>query len=207
MSGKDRLKQLRNALGLSQPQLAAVTGISTHTINNVEGGYQKLSVRMALDLRTSIVQTPDGILRTVTEDSPIKSDESKLRIDWLVTGEGEPFENSLKTPDKIVLSVDGETVFLPKNQNIRFFRITDDSMSPEFSPSEIIAVDIQNIDFKSGDYLFLKFNEEKILRKVYKIESEKVNLVALNEKAVPSILTDTDKIKILGRLIYKVTVF
>lgn len=87
--GKDRLKQIRNALGMSQNTFAHHVDIKNDTINNIEGGKQKLSVRVALALRDVVVQTTNGRLRIVTPQDPRRNDEAQLRIDWPVTGEGD----------------------------------------------------------------------------------------------------------------------
>ena len=46
--GKDRIKQIRKSLGMSQYEFSESIGIPCTTVNSIEGGKQKLSVRVAL---------------------------------------------------------------------------------------------------------------------------------------------------------------
>lgn len=51
---KDRLKQLRENLGLKQSELAEKTGINPSSIKQIEAGYAKLSVKIALLIKKKL---------------------------------------------------------------------------------------------------------------------------------------------------------
>ena len=57
----DRLRVLREALGLTQVQISRVCGIGQQAWNNYEGARRRISVDQALRLRNSIGVTLDWI--------------------------------------------------------------------------------------------------------------------------------------------------
>ena len=202
--GKDRIKQIRKSLGMSQYEFSESIGIPCTTVNSIEGGKQKLSVRGALAMKDNIVRQPDGKLRIVTKDTPPQYDEASLCMDWLVAGLGEPF-------DKTVGSNAGwfncdNNISLPTGENIEFYTMNDDSMYPLFLPNEHIAVDKNLNRVQSGHVYLINYAGIKMLRKIYIVNKEKYNLVAINEKIILPQEVQTDEIEIIGEYIYKIAI-
>lgn len=203
--GKDRLKQIRNALGMSQAELDNIMCFKTYTVNSVEGGKQKLSVRIAIALREKIVQTPDGRLRIVNDEKPRQSDEAELRMEWLLTGEGEPFDKTLGHTDVFRLEFDNNIINLPHGDNIKFYTMPDDSMSPDFYKDDYIAFDKNNTNVKNGgDYLISVF-DECILRRIFKTGKDKLKITAINE-VFPSFEIDKSEVEVIGKQLYSMRI-
>lgn len=203
--GKDRLKQIRNALGLTQSAFATLLQLKYEIVNNIEGGKQKLSVRIAIALKDKIVQTPDGRLRIVTEEKPRQSDEAELRMEWLLTGEGEPFDKILVHTDVFRLEFDNNIINLPHGDNIKFYTMPDDSMSPDFYKDDYIAFDKNNTNIKNGgDYLISVF-DECILRRIFKTGKDKFKITAINE-VFPSFEIDKSEVEVIGKQLYSMRI-
>lgn len=203
--GKDRLKQLRKALNLSQPEFAESIGIPVTTVNSIEGGKQKLSVRVALALQNKIIKDKYENILLLNETRQKKADDAELRIEWLVAGIGEPFDSVIKNSDVFVIKLtNGPEVKLPIGENIKFFNVMDDSMSPEFAAKDIIAIDTNLFEISSGALFMVEYEKSMLLRKVYKIDKNKFNLVAINEKVMPPVEVHAGEIHVIGKYVYKI---
>lgn len=203
--GKDRLKQLRKALNLSQPEFAESIGIPVTTVNSIEGGKQKLSVRVALALQNKIIKDKYENILLLNETRQKKADDAELRIEWLVAGIGEPFDSVIKNSDVFVIKLtNGSEVKLPIGENIKFFNVMDDSMSPEFAAKDIIAIDTNLFEISNGALFMVEYEKSMLLRKVYKIDKNKFNLVAINEKVMPPVEVHAGEIRVIGKYVYKI---
>lgn len=204
--GRDRLKQIRNNLGLSQSTLDKIMSFKDYTVNNIEGGKQKLSAQVAIALREKIAQTPDGRLRIVTPENPRREDEAQLRFDWLMTGDGEPFEKTLKSANSFEFAYKDEQITLPKDENILFYSMPDDSMLPEFSKKDYIAIDKNQNTIKNGGVYLISVFDEDLLRRIFKTGKNKLTITSINKDLVPSFEIDESEVKITGKAIYKITI-
>lgn len=203
--GKDRLKQLRNALGFSQPIFSQYLGINNSTINHIENGNQRLSVKVALVLREKIVQKPDGRLRILTDENPKKDDEAQLRMDWLVTGQGEPFDKTISNLNSIEIFINEKRIIFPKGENIEFYCMPDETMSPNFTKNDYIAIDTNQKEIKNGGIYLISVFGDSFVRQIFKIGKDKLNVVASNKELVPAIEACNEEISIIGRCVYRMT--
>lgn len=204
--GKDRLKQLRKALRFSQIEFAESIGIPVSMVNSIEGGKQKLSVRVALALQDKIVKDKNDVITLLNDSREKLSDDAELRIEWLVAGIGEPFESTIKTGHIVILKhIDGQQIELSVGEHIVFFKVSDDAMSPEIELNDHIAVDRNVSEIVNGGVYLLRYDSRILCRKIYKIDKNRVNIVAINDKVMPSIDVSDSEIEIIGKYIYKIT--
>ena len=170
---KDRLKQIRENLGLKQSELAEKTGINPSSIKQIEAGYAKLSVKIALLIKKKVVKTPAGELRLVDEKNPQKANEANLRTDWLLYGDGEPFETTINTHDGQKLSegipsINGKKLDLFQKlnniDNLYSFVCTDDSMAPFIQKNDILLIDNNKKDIIDGKTYLIEINGNFFIR-------------------------------------------
>lgn len=202
--GKDRLKQIRKALSLSQSEFAESIAIPLSTINSIEGGKQKLSVRVALAMKNKIVKQPDSKLCIINQDRQKQFDDAELSIDWLVAGIGEPFDKVIN--DILLIQCGEKEIRLPLGKNIIFYVVADDSMYPEFFVNEYVAIDTDQKEISNGDIYLVEYDNIQALKKVYIINKNKYNLVSANEKVMTPTEVESKDISVIGKWIYKIRV-
>lgn len=203
--GKDRLKQIRKALSMSQGEFAESIGIPVSTINSIEGGKQKLSVRVALAMKSKVVKQSDRKLCILDESRLKQFDDAELSIDWLVAGIGEPFDKIINN-DILLIQCGGKEIRLPLGENIIFYTVNDDSMYPDFFVNEYVAIDKNQKEISNGDIYLIDYNNIQALRKIYILNKDKYNLVSINDKVMTPVEVSGDEITIIGKWIYKIRV-
>lgn len=170
---KDRLKQLRTLLNISQNGLSISLGLKPNVINSIENGPQKLSVKIALLIKKKVVKTPAGELRLVDEKNPQKANEANLRTDWLLYGDGEPFETTINTHagqklSEGIPSINGEKLDLFQKlnniDNLYSFVCTDDSMAPFIQKNDILLIDNNKKDIIDGKTYLIEINGNFFIR-------------------------------------------
>lgn len=205
---RERFKQLKNSAGaLNQRDFAQMIGLKEHTVNAIEKGLQKLSVRIALHLKQKIVQMPDGRLRIVDEEHPKQHYEASLRTDWLLYGEGEPFEKTINASNgiKIPLNDDSNLILPVAEQNIMFYTMPDDTMSPEFKKGDFIAVNKTKTDIASGGFYLINYKSDTMFKQLYKIGDTAV-IKSLNQLSVPDYTVPIAELEIVGAYEYLIRV-
>lgn len=203
--GKDRLKQIRKALSMSQGEFAESIGIPVSTINSIEGGKQKLSVRVALAMKSKVVKQSDRKLCILDESRLKQFDDAELSIDWLVAGIGEPFDKIINN-DILLIQCGEKEIRLPLGENIIFYTVNDDSMYPDFFVNEYVAIDKNQKEISNGDIYLIDYNNIQALRKIYILNKDKYNLVSINDKVMTPVEVSGDEITIIGKWIYKIRV-
>lgn len=225
MNSKDRLKQLREGLRLSQPKFGDALGLKSNTINNIEGGYQKLSPRIALILKDKIVADPCGRLRIISQSEPQRSNEANLRTEWLLYGEGDPFEKMINSESKnITIAIKSDTVLscgggynvideksqeiiqLPKNNDIVFFRVSGDSMQTEFKSGDIVAINTAKTELISGKLYMISIDGDVSFKELHKLGTDKIQVVSYNKDVMPSFSINIYDCKICGMYEYMIRV-
>lgn len=170
---KDRLKQLRTLLNISQNGLSISLGLKPNVINSIENGPQKLSVKIALLIKKKVVKTPAGELRLVDEENPQKANEANLRTDWLLYGDGEPFESTINTHagqklSEGIPSINGKKLDLFQKlnniDNLYSFVCTDDSMAPFIQKNDILLIDNNKKDIIDGKTYLIEINGNFFIR-------------------------------------------
>lgn len=203
---KDRLKQIRENLGLKQSELAEKTGINPSSIKQIEAGYAKLSVKIALLIKKKVVKTPAGELRLVDEKNPQKANEANLRTDWLLYGDGEPFESTINTHagQKLtdgIPSLDGEKFDLLKRLNnidtLYSYECTDDSMAPFIRKNDILLIDTSKNKIIDGKTYLIKLNGDFYVR-ILKRDIGQVKIATINQSYSTISLSINDFIIIGG---------
>lgn len=93
MNQAERLKYIRNKVGLSQPKFAESIGESSSKINNIENSRNDISLEIAKKVR----------------------DKYNVNFTWLLLGEGAPFISNREEPEEDINTV---RVNLKKGQRL-----------------------------------------------------------------------------------------
>jgi transcriptional regulator with XRE-family HTH domain len=209
MSIGERLKAIRKDLGLSQEKFA--NELSIHLRSYVSYEHEQRSL-------------PENVLR--------KLKEMGYSLDWLFEGEGNKrgpgLANDVSHPlyvaNRQIPIIDnikyiGDQDYLSEN-NISDFvlwpmidkdpfayalkinTLKDDSMSPVFSPEEIIVVSPLNTVINS-DKAIIKLKDDRVLFKVLQFKDNRIELISANPKN-PSINLPANELifahKVIGSL-------
>ena len=202
---KDRLKQIRENLGLKQSELAEKTGINPSSIKQIEAGYAKLSVKIALLIKKKVVKTPAGELRLVDEENPQKVNEANLRTVWLLYGDGEPFESTINTHagqklSEGIPSINGTKLDLFQKlnniDNLCSFVCADDSMEPFIQKNDILLIDKNKKDIIDGKTYLIEINGDFFIRLLRK-DINVIKLTPVNQ-SYNTISLSLNEINIIG---------
>ncbi len=208
MEQRQRLKDIRNLLGLSQAQFAAKIYYPLSSISAIEAGNQKLPVNLAYLLQDIIVSDNNNNVRITTQEYPKREDEFSLRAEWLFRGTGKPFDcgeiSENFTRLNIKLFRENKSSTLSVGDNIIFFQIKDDLMADFFLKYDIIAFDTTKKNITSGGIYLIKMFDEYIVRKLFNIDINSVNVTAINDKIVPTLTVKKNDIEIIGQYSYMI---
>ncbi len=200
-----RLKEIRNALGLSQAQFSAKLPYPLSSIAAIEAGNQKLPAALAFKLQDSIVSDKNGHTRIVTSDNPKLDEEYFLRAEWLFRGTGEPFDfggfsSSLKSLNLPVFN-ENYSIKVPM-EDIIFYPIKDDTMSDVFLKRDIVAVNTKNTKILSGQIYLVQVFNEYLLRVVFALDEQNLLLSPINKSIAPDLTVSCADVEIIGRYQY-----
>lgn len=202
---KDRLKQLRALLNISQNGLSISLGLKPNVINSIENGPQKLSVKIALLIKKKVVKTPSGRLRITDDEHPQKPDEANLRTDWLLYGDGEPFESTINTHagqklSEGIPSINGKKLDLFQKlnniDNLCSFVCADDSMAPFIQKNDILLIDNNKKDIIDGKTYLIEINGDFFIRLLRK-DINVIKLTPVNQ-SYNTISLSLNEINIIG---------
>jgi transcriptional regulator with XRE-family HTH domain len=120
---KDRFQTILNLEKISAAQLAAILGIQRSTLSNILGGRNNPSYEVIHGLLTKL---------------------PNLNIDWLLTGEGQPYRNMLK-------NFRGEAISKEKNEEQISSENLEDETGENFSgnKSDLFGFEKPDEDFPS----------------------------------------------------------
>lgn len=204
---RQRLKEIRNSLGLSQAQFAAKLPYPLSSIAAIEAGNQKMPIMFVFKLQDSIVSDANGHIRIVSEDNPKQDDEYYFSSEWLLRGTGEPFDYGkfVSSSNSLNLQIFNEKKqFRLQMEDIVFFVIKDNAMENLFKKNDLVAINTKKTDIVSGQVYLVKIFDEFLIRKLFVIESNTVLLIPENKEYAPSITADRKEFEIIGAYKYLV---
>jgi len=199
----DRIRELRQALGLSQTEFAERLGKTRRTIQHWESGN---------------ITPPDNVLRLIEQTFSVNPE-------WLRHGKGEMFKPKPKSNleflgavpfDFVLLPVpvvdvevgagrglyaalnypsEVKTVWVPKkyaNHRLFFFRISGDSMKPRLQNKDWVVADL-DASVHNGDLVVVELkNDEVMVKKYRKTREGFVILESYNPDYEPIIVKPED---------------
>ena len=159
-----RLKQAREAAGMTQPALAEMAGVSQDTIGNIESGLRKrprelLSIAAALGVNPSWLETGKGQMRsgvvTPGESSHGITDASEklpLIVDMQAgnTSRRAPVIAWARLGDVVfeeVINKANSLAFAPigdHGDRVILVPIADDALAPRLRIGDMVAIDLDN---------------------------------------------------------------
>lgn len=188
----DRLKELRNARGITQQQLADWTGLSRTRIGNYERG----------------IREPD----IVTQE--ILADFFNVRLDYLMDRKKAPITR-IPVLGKVIAGIPIEAVEeildyeeitpdMAKQGDFFALQVKGDSMEPKFSAGDVVIVRKQE-DIDSGDIAIVLVNgNEATVKKIKKFPGG-INLVPSNSNYEVTTYTneqiETLPVRIVGKVV------
>ena len=206
----DRMKQAREAAGLTQPQLAKKAGVSPGTIGNIESGTRKqprelLAIAAALRVTPTWLQSGTPPMRPSNiEEAPSTRGMVPL-ISWVQAGAWcEVAEVREHAP-----SYHDSSTYLPcpapHSPSTFALRVKGDSMTAPYGRSYpdgcIIYVDPERRSPKNGDRIVacLDGDDDEVTFKIYKNEDGRQWLAPLNTQHPPLF----ERFTVLGTVIGK----
>src|SRR3546814_376640 len=185
MDSHHRLKQVRNALGLSQGQLAEKIGRKQGSVSDIERGRNSIDGIVQL-LKLTFRVNPDWLREGQGKmflPSGYETGPKKPGVPYYETGVTDTGKNFPQVSEPPEYYVD----FRPFNDCTAYFPHYGDSMSPRYQNGDIIAVrQVRNLDVILWGEAYLVITDEatnglKVLRLLMEHENkDKVILRALN---------------------------
>ena len=192
MSKNNRLKTVRDKLGLTRTAMSKDIGIKDYKIKDIENGRNKL-----------------------THDILVKiSKKYSINTQWLLTGEGSMFlddqpkteiitqeQNNTYTIKQLSITAQagkaGEFFELDETNNfhldkslfkiapnlghLRAVKVTGDSMQPTLFEGDTLIVDISTKDYQNGIYV-LNFNNMLIVKRLQFYLNGEIDIISDNPK-------------------------
>lgn len=146
MEFKDRVKNRREALGLSQAELAEIMGYKSRaSINKIEKGERNLKQSQLVQLAKALHTTPLWLLGVEKEESSRMQTPNRIPVYGSVPA-GIPIEAIQDIVDWEDIPMD----WLRGGKQYLAFRVKGDSMYPEYLDGDTIIV-LRQPDCNSGD--------------------------------------------------------
>ncbi|TWH47766.1 LexA family transcriptional regulator [Sporomusa sp. KB1] len=191
------LAKLRNEKGLTQQQVADITGLSRARLNNYEQGVREPDLSTVATLAEFYNVSIDKLLGKSNHSAGSEK------------GRFLPVVGAVKiTADKLLVYeqslgeewADSEDI---NNENkFYWFQIKDDCMINEGIRRDDLALVCEQLDVENGDLAFVALGDgQTTLRRVYK-KDENIVLQSANPKYPPVILSDKEQneIYIIGKV-------
>ncbi|WP_129408047.1 LexA family protein [Marinitoga lauensis] len=198
---KDRLKRLRQELGLTQEELAKKLNITRKSISAYETGRATPSPEMLKVIAEFFNVTTDYLLG-------IKEGKSKDNLPPnVIPAKFIPIVGSVSAGNGIFAD---ENIInylpVPQNKDVDFgLIVVGDSMEPAYNNGDYALVRKQNV-LENGDIgVFIINGDDGIIKKFYQFENS-INLISLNPKYEPIVIPKEkwEELIIVGKVIGKV---
>lgn len=193
----ERLKKLRNTLGLEQPEFAKAIGVgSKNSIISWEKGRTIPNPNKILLIESVFSVNPEWLRHG---DGSMFTNEAKLRslreqvagvvnrknshtiYIWALAGAGDPFESTEGAHPL-------ETIDVSNLLNIKYrdaFRVWGDSMEPVVRHNALVFVDFNDKRIRSGEIYALNIPSEGLVVKELRVTKEHVVIYSYNEARYP----------------------
>lgn len=202
-----RLKEAREALGLSQEQLAQLAGVSQGTIGNIESGTRKRP-REIVAIAKAVKVNPEWLLKGIglrnssegkggnyTQDSFIDTHLSRAPVvEWGELGEKLKQPNYLTAHEEALdFLASGQVSFCCK-----LLKITDDALAPRLRPGDYVAIDPSNVNPKRDQVILVHsaLDGSYFLRRFRPISGGRFEAYATGPD--DSLFSDRDTLTIMG---------
>lgn len=220
----ERLKQAREALGLTQPELAARAKVSQGTIGNIETGLRKrprelLAIAGALGVHPAwlesgkepkeISQAVESVSTPPLSPSP-QPGEPAVHIPLLANsgsmGPGTDVEHDDVIIGTLALSPDrlDKRIRPSSFDALRFIHAYGDSMFPTFEDGDILLVDTGRRDPSMADGVYVLGTSKRLFIKRVSERFDGTRVVSSDNKNVPLVqeLNGDSEIDVLGRVVW-----
>ena len=211
-----RLKQARDAAGLTQRALAEIVGIRQQAVQRIESGEARATSHI-VPLAKALNITPEWLALGEGSATAVTVTPTTTKT-FMVHEPVKPYHvervffapllswNEVSMVSKLPFqAISNErcsfAVSAPTHKKYFVLRIEDDSMSPQFEPSDCIIVD-PTVKPSVGSMVVVSYKKSMLLR-WYKKEKNKLVLKADNKK-YPTIPVDNE-ISILGTVSVRYT--
>ena len=210
MNAGERLKQIRQNLGLTQKELAEKLGFKWYKIKDMESNKQKITYEIAKDLEKLFSINPDWLLTGEGEmyksnKVQVFDNENGIQVNYypdVYASAGYGATNTIIEPQKITLSkfiIDSFKIINPKRVDL--IHIYGDSMEPVFQNGDIAVVErIDDIsEVKNGDTIIANIDGDLFIKKIEKIPFQNaIILKSTNSLYKDIIVEDFDKFKVVA---------
>ena len=186
-----RLKELRKEKGISLKELGQILGVAESTVSLYESGKREASYTILHKLSEFFGVSIEYLLGD--------KDEKNGTIPYLITI---PILESVYLSEgefEFNYSVEKEKIEIGSPENYFYYKMHDESMSPQISKDDICL--IKKVDhIESGDIAAVVYGENPVmLRRVIRNKNATV-LQAFNHSFESIIVSDDDRVLILGAL-------
>lgn len=214
----DRLKEAREELGLTQPQLAAKAGVSPGAIGNIEAGIRKrprelLAIAKAADVRPEWLQNgtpPKRPQKTPSATSTngfenvMPADIGATRVPVITYIQAGALSEVV---DPFPPGAADEWLYtdLPVSDGTFALEIAGYSMADEFQPGDRVIID-PALQPHPGDFVAAQNGAREATFKKYRPRGMDENgntvfeLVPLNED-YPTLRSDTESLRVIGVMV------
>ncbi|MFG5779898.1 XRE family transcriptional regulator [Comamonas sp. J-3] len=219
----ERLKQAREELGLTQPELAAKAKVSQGTIGNIETGLRKrprelLAIASALGVDPAWLESGKGHKQqaqsasvAVTNLSPTPQPGTPaVHIPLLANagsmGPGTDVEHDDVMVGSLAISPDwlDKRIRPSSHDALRFIHAYGDSMYPTFEDGDILLVDTGRRDPSMADGVYVLGTGKRLFIKRVTERFDGSRIVSSDNKNVPLVqeLNGDSEIDVLGRVVW-----
>lgn len=218
----ERLKQAREELGLTQPELAAKAKVSQGTIGNIETGLRKrprelLAIASALGVEPAWLESGKG-QKSATQDSvgvaslsPVPQPGAPaIHIPLLANAGSMGPGTDVEHDDVIIGALMVSPDWLDKRirptsfDALRFIHAYGDSMCPTFEDGDILLVDTGRRDPSMADGVYVLGTHKRVFIKRVSERFDGSRVVSSDNKNVPLVqeLNGDSEIEVLGRVVW-----
>ena len=207
---QDRIKNIRELLGLKQTEFAKKLDVPNSTIHKYENG---------------VVEPSSKFLSKIAK-------KFNINMNWLLTGEGQMFLNDSSSDDNIVnipfytevkaaagcgafVNDEYSKDFIPFNKNyiknilnadpknLSVICVSGDSMYPTLFNGDIVLVDHSRTNYKQAGIYVIRFDDTIVIKRIQPLPISKLEIKSDNT-SYGSFTTDLkdDSIKIIGQVIW-----
>lgn len=202
----ERLKSARDALGLSQEQLANLAGVSQGTIGNIESGARKRP-REIIAIAKAAKVNPEWLLKGIGPRSASDSNGEDLMnaslqgmhlssapvLEWGDLGVS-------LNKDNILFAKEAVLEYFPSREHSRkckLIRLHDDSLAPRLRPGDCVAIDPENTSPTRDQVILVvsALDGKHFIRRYRPLSNGKFEAYS---SACSTLQSDIDELRIVG---------
>lgn len=137
----NRIKELREMRGLTQQELADMMGVSKQDVSRYERGYTPLNMEWLIKFAQSLNVHPQDLLNIAAMSAAA--------------------DEVVELPAEQV----GPTYSALRRRGISVFKVLAESVADAgIKPGDVVSVDLQSPDMKTGDVIVARVNDHLVIR-------------------------------------------